>query len=35
MRAIYKIKRVYRNTIIFLSEIQDKHEMENGRRWGE
>lgn len=35
MRAIYKIKRAYRNTIIFLSEIQERHEMMNERKWGE
>lgn len=35
MRAIYKIKRAYRNTVIFLSEIQERHELMNERRWGE
>ena len=35
MRSIYKIKRALRNTIIFLSEVQERHELESERRWGE
>ena len=35
MRSIYKIKRVFRNTVIFLTEVQERHELESERRWGE
>ena len=35
MRYTYKIKRALRNTIIFLSEVQERHELESERRWGE
>ena len=35
MRYTYKIRRALRNTIIFLSEVQERHELESERRWGE
>ena len=35
MRSIYKIRRAVRRTVIFLSEVQERHELESERRWGE
>ena len=35
MMAIYKIKRAVRKIVIFLSETQDRYELERSRRWGE
>ena len=35
MRSIYMIRRAVRKTMIFLSEVQERHELFNEREWGE
>ena len=35
MRSIYKIKRAVRRTVIYLSEVKERHELFNERKWGE
>lgn len=35
MRSIYMIRRAVRKTMIFLSEVQERHELESERKWGE